>query len=336
MEEVYLSRKMDAILEKIDQSRLGSKVAIKVHFGEEGCTTYMKPDIVKSVYDSVKDGRNAALVECNVLYKGSRTTTSAHKRLAEKHGFGFAPIDILDGEMGDKEVSVEIGGTAGTAKLGNGLTEYDSMIVISHFKGHIATGFGGAIKNLGMGLGSRSGKLHMHSDVSPSIDSARCIGCMACAEACDQNAITKVSEKAQLDDTLCNGCAMCISVCPTGAVKVPWGGSTNKALQQKTADYANAAVRTIGAGNIIYINILHDITEECDCVGAAQEPMMDDIGILLSYDPVAIDKASLDLVEDASKGDFGKINPVNNISQVSYAEGIGLGSTDYRLIRDSE
>ncbi|MFP4117723.1 MAG: DUF362 domain-containing protein [Candidatus Woesearchaeota archaeon] len=333
MADVQFSQELRQILDRIDMSRLKGKVAIKVHFGERGCKTYMDPSIVKAVYDKVSEKHEAALVECNVLYKGSRTIASEHIRLAKEHGFDFAPIDILDGEMGDDEIKVPVNdGLVDDAKLGKGLEYYDSMVVISHFKGHIAAGFGGALKNIGMGLGSRAGKLHMHSDVNPYITEDLCRGCGICAEKCNQDAITIVDGVATIDEARCNGCAMCIAVCPHGAVKVPWGGSTNEALQKKTIDYADAVMKTVGSENMVFINLLHDITEECDCVGQVQKPMMENIGFLLSNDPVAIDKASLDLAEKNSDGAFGRFNNVDNDVQVDYAAEKGIGEKSYKII----
>lgn len=203
------------------------------------------------------------------------------------------------------------------------------MIVLSHFKGHGASGFGGAFKNLGMGLGSRAGKLHMHSNISPFIDEKECVACNACLENCDFNAI-EMNSVAKIDSNLCVGCAMCIAVCKFNAVKIPWGGSTNKELQEKIVDYSRAIIDFLDK-KIIYINVLENITESCDCVGAKMKPIMEDVGILISDDPVAIDKASLDLVNEKSNDKFNKINMVDKDYKVYYAEKIGLGTKKYQL-----
>lgn len=335
MQKIYLSEFVEELLDNADLDRLKDNVAIKVHFGEKGCTTFVSPEIVKAVYDKVISlKKKAALVETNVLYKGERTKASTHIKLAKEHGFDFAPIDILDSEMGDEYCEVELKeGLANPAKIAKGLKKYDSMIVISHFKGHIAAGYGGALKNIGMGIGSRAGKLHMHSGVSPDINKEECTGCKTCIKHCDFNAITLVDNKAQIDDDKCSGCAMCISVCPTGAVKIPWGTSTNEELQKKIVDYADATLHIIPKNNVIYINVLEDITPGCDCMGEAQEPMMKDIGILMGYDPVAIDQASFDIVQEISKGDFDKINSIDKSVQTNYAEKKGLGLKDYDLYK---
>ncbi|MGM5483358.1 MAG: DUF362 domain-containing protein [Nanobdellota archaeon] len=327
MSDVFFSRKIEKILEKINPKDLGNNIGLKVHFGEKGCDTYIDPEIVKKIFDKVS-GNNTSLIECNVLYKGSRTKTKDHIKTAKEHGFNFAQIDILDDE-GDIKVDID-NGIVKEAKIGKGIKKYDSMIVISHFKGHILTGYGGAFKNIGMGLGSRAGKLHMHSDTKPYIDIDKCVGCGLCAENCDFDAI-KINGKAKINENKCSGCAMCISTCPYNAVRIPWGGSSSEEVQKKIIDYTEAVFKLIPKGKVIYINVLENITSLCDCVGKKQEPIMKDIGFLISKDPVSIDKASLDLVDKYSCGKFTE-KSVDFSIQTSYAEEKGLGEEDYDLI----
>jgi hypothetical protein len=335
--KVYFSRDFDKLLHKLEEANefnlLKDNVGIKLHFGEEGCVTFLNPKVAKAVYEEVSSqGKKASFIECNVLYKGSRTTKQDHINTAIKHGFGFAPIDILDGEKGEASLEIPVeDGLVSSAKVGKGITKYDSLVVLSHFKGHIAAGFGGAFKNLGMGLGSRAGKLHMHSDISPHIDREKCNACMTCINNCDVNAISLVDGKAKIDDEKCIGCAMCIAVCPQKAVRIPWGGSTNEELQKKIIDYSHALIDYF-KGNLLYINVLQNITEECDCMGKKQEPITGDIGFLASRDPVALEQASLDLVEKQMKGGFDKINNASNSVQVDYAAQKGLGKKDYFLV----
>lgn len=203
MGKVFLSKDIARILDKLDYSKLGERVAIKLHFGEKGCRTYVRPELVRAVYDKIVGlGKKAVLVECNVLYRGSRTNSTEHIKIAREHGFDM-PIDILDGEKGDEFVEVEVKeGLVRKARLGKGLEKYDSMIVISHFTGHVMAGFGGAIKNLGMGLGSRAGKLHMHSNIIPTT-TEKCIGCGVCIEHCNANAISLVNGKAKINPEKC-------------------------------------------------------------------------------------------------------------------------------------
>ena len=339
MADVYFSREIKEIIDSIDFSKLGNKVGIKVHFGERGCTTYMDPKIVKAIYDEVcSRGKEAFLIETNVLYRGSRTNSTDHKKLAIEHGFDFAPIDIIDGEKGNEFVEVKIrDGVANPVRLGKGIEDYDSLIIVSHFKGHISAGYGGVFKNLGMGFGSRAGKLHMHASVKPSISKEDCTACEVCIKNCDFDAIKIIDEKAFIDKDKCIGCAMCIAVCPVGAVKIPWGTSTSEDLQKKIVDYSEGVFEVIPKEKCIFINILEKITEHCDCMGRSQTPLMDDIGIIASYDPVALDKASFDLIEENSPGIFAGINSVDKTIQVDYAEEKGLGSKEYNLVElDSE
>ena len=323
MAKVYFSTSIEKILDSINFSKLGNKVAIKVHFGEKGCNTYLNPELVKKVYDKVLSlGKQAALVECNVLYKGSRTNSTDHIRTAREHGFK-QPIDILDGENGEEYIEIK------GCKIGRGLENYDSLIVLTHFKGHIGTGFGGAIKNLGMGLGSRAGKLYMHSAVKPSI-SEKCSGCGICAEHCNAQAITIENFKAKIDQTKCEGCAICIAFCDRQAVLIPWESRSAEDLQEKIAEYAKAVLSVFP--NTIFINVLENITVHCDCMGIVQEPIMPDVGIVYSEDILAIDKASLDMVNKFSKDKFNNINPVNKEKQIELGVEIGLGSAEYDLI----
>jgi len=326
MNKIYFTQNIEKIIENVDYSKLGQKVAIKVHFGEAGCTTFMDPKLVKKVYQKIESlGKKATLVECNVLYKGSRTNRNDHLKTAKDHGFVDMDIDILDGENGQN--FVEING----CKIGAGIKKYDSLIVLSHFKGHGMAGFGGAIKNIGMGLGSRAGKLDMHSEVKPFINSSNCVGCGLCVKNCDANAITISHNKAFINKDKCIGCAMCIAVCPHDAASVPWDSGTNDYLQKKIAQYAKAVLSLFP--HPIFINILEKITKDCDCMGSPQKQIIDDIGIIYSTNIVAIDQASLDLANQFSNHKFNKINKVNKDNQLKIASKLGLGKTDYQLIK---
>lgn len=324
MTDVYFAKNIEKIIENIDYSKLGQNVGIKVHFGEMGCDTFLNPKIVKKVYQKIKSlNKKVTLIECNVLYKGSRTTRTNHIKTAISHGFTDMDIDILDGEKGEDFIEIN------NCKIGAGIKKYDSLIVISHFKGHIGTGFGAAIKNVGMGLGSRAGKLHMHSQTKPIILKDKCIGCGICANFCNVKAIKIVDKLAQIDEKKCEGCAMCIAACPHNAASVQWGSDTNEYLQSKIAQYT-AAVLTLFP-DTIYINVLEKITKLCDCFGEIQKPIMDDIGILYSSNIVAIDQASLDLANKFSKNKFDAINKVDNEKQLELANKFDLGEITYTL-----
>lgn len=323
MTKVYFSKNIEKILEQIDFSKLGQKVGIKVHFGERGCTTFLNPLLAKKLCEKIQaSGREATLVECNVLYKGSRTNKKDHVQTARDHGF-TEPIDILDGELGKDSINVN------GCYLGQGLKKYDSLIVLSHFKGHMATGFGGAIKNVGMGLGSRQGKLAMHSSLKPSANE-KCTACGICLDSCDAKAISIDTGKAEVNQEKCVGCAMCIAVCPFDAMSVPWQGQTTEDLQKKVAEYSAAVLSLFPKA--IFINVLEKITRNCDCMGMSEEPMMPDVGILYSENIVAIEKASLDLANKYSDGKFNQINSSNKELQIKFAEDLSLGKSEYELV----
>lgn len=310
MQPVFHSKDFSKIVNQMDLSSLGRKVAVKVHFGEEGCTTFLRPELAKAVCDQITaSGREATLVECNVLYVSPRTRASTHIQVAKKHGFDFAPIHILDGEKGNESIKLD------GCQIGRGIKDYDSMVVLSHFKGHGHAQFGGAVKNLGMGLGSRAGKLDMHAGSHPQVSTDKCIGCGQCLENCPADAISLNSDnKAQIDPDKCIGCAMCISVCPEQAVRIPWGGRDLSALHTRMKTYAHAILNHLGPDRFIFINVLENITHQCDCVGQAQEPFMPDQGYLLSNHIHAVDLASL-AITDNLQGQV-KVNQQND--QVPY------------------
>lgn len=331
MSKVYFSEDLNKILDVIDFSKLGNNVAIKVHFGEKGCTTYINPEIVKKVYEKIISlGKKATLVDCNVLYKGSRTNRKDHIKTAKDHGFGFAPIDILDGEMGEDFIEVPIKNSlVKSAKIGAGLKKYDSMVVITHFKGHGMAGYGGALKNIGMGLGSRAGKLHMHGHIRPFVIIEKCAGCGLCKAHCNYGAIELSGGKAKINPEKCAGCSMCIATCEQNAVDLPWDKGAKEELQKNIVDYTQGVLQLIP--NQIFINVLKNITPECDCWDFEQKPVMEDAGFLYSEDIVSVEKASLDIVNEKSKGKFDKINSVDKNIQVDYAYEKELGKKEYKL-----
>ena len=309
-----------------DECQTEEAVGIKIHFGEKDNDTHVS---AKHLSDVTKFFKKPVFVECNVLYRGNRLRKEDHIKQAHNHGFDFIEIDILDGEMGEDYIEIEID-TKNTqqAKIGRGIKNYDNLISISHFKGHIVAGFGGALKNVGMGLGSRGGKLDMHAGVSPQIDTVNCIACGSCAEQCPADAIT-VEDYAVIDQEICIGCAQCIAVCPEGVIKIPWGNRPANEFLEKIAEYTLACVQN---KNWWYINFLTDITMKCDCVGTKQQPFMEDIGILFSKNPIAIDKASMDLVIERNGGvDPFRGHNKNSNYILKYGEEIGLGSIKYEL-----
>lgn len=307
-----------------------NRVALKVHFGEGVNDTHVKAEWLKDV---TKFFTEPVFVECNVLYKGGRTVRESHVETARRHGFDFIPIDILDGEIGQDYIEVAVsGGSTKTAKLGAGIAKYDNLIAVSHFKGHMATEFGGALKNIGMGLGARPGKLEMHSIASPYVKSGKCAVCLTCVGACPADAISVKDNTAAIDPEKCIGCVRCIAVCPQGAVDVPWNmsESVNNMLMEKIAEYASAALKDRGWW---FMNFITGLTFDCDCLPMKQTPFMQDVGVLLSRDPVAIDQASLDLVKGKNNGadPFRRKHNVDGMHILEYAEKLGLGSRIYEL-----
>lgn len=341
MEKLVYSKSFEKILDNIDYSKLGNNIAIKLHFGERGCCTYMDPKITKALYDKlVSLGKKAVLVECNVLYKGSRTIKKDHLEVAKEHGFDFAPIDILDGDIGQDYIEVDLTDkklSIKSAKIGKGIKKYDSIIALTHFKGHMMGGFGGSIKNIGMGLGSRSGKMHMHATINPIIVESKCIGCGDCVENCSVDAIKLIDGVAHIDPKLCIHCAQCIETCNEGAATVPWSSIESREFQQRMVSYSHGVLKAMDAyDKIICINVMHNITDECDCWGKCLKPIMPDVGILAGNDLVAVDQAARDMVSnniETKSGDiFKDLHNVDSDILLEYGERTKLGSRQYELI----
>jgi uncharacterized Fe-S center protein len=299
------------------------EVPIKVHFGEKGNNTFIPAKCYDSIINYLKEEEvRPSYIETNVLYRGSRTTTESHIATAKAHGFTQIPIIIADGEIGTEYDEVEINKDFfKKCKIGKGFGNYRQFIVTSHFKGHVAAGFGGAIKQLAMGFAARSGKLEQHTDIYPIIDTEECVSCGVCVDKCDFGAI-RLTHAAVIDGSKCIGCAGCIAVCPQSAISNSWQGVH---FLEKLSEYAYGAAKD---KDIIYITFIHNITSECDCVGMHMNPITDNIGIVAGKDPVALDTACLDLVQK-SAGDklfeFGR-------ASLKHAEKIGLGTTHYKLI----
>jgi len=319
---------------KIDQDHL---TAIKMHFGEKGNTSFIDPAYVKRVVTWVKKkGILPFLTDTNTLYKGSRSTTPSHLATASEHGFNFesigAPIVIADGLKGENYCEVSVDKEfCRTVKIGFEIAKADALIILTHFKGHELTGFGGSIKNIGMGCASREGKLSQHSTAAPIVNRRGCTGCSACIKNCAFGAISINEERAFIDPDKCSGCSQCIVVCPEGVINVQWNESTSN-VQKKISEHALGALK--GKENkFLCMNFLLKITPTCDCFGYNKPVIADDIGILASNDPVAIDQASIDLVNSDGVDRFKTIYPsIDWEIQLSHAETIGLGRRAYKLI----
>lgn len=345
---------LKAGIEKIDFRN--KFVAIKIHFGEPGNMSYLRPNWAKTVVDKIKSlGGFPFLTDCNTLYVGRRNNALVHLDAAAENGFnpettGCRNI-IGDGLKGtdDIEVPVRNGVYCKTAKIGRAVIDADIFISLNHFKGHECTGFGGAIKNIGMGCGSRAGKMVMHCDGKPEVDLAKCIGCKICARFCNENAISFTSDKkAKIDHAKCVGCGRCIGTCNQHAIAPPYDASNDR-LNYKMVEYAQAVLD--GRPNF-HINIVNQVSPHCDCHGANDVGIVPDIGMFASFDPVALDKACIDAVnasgpaaesllnecKDSFKDDAGRSDYFRNIhpgtdwrGQIAHAEKIGLGHGDYSL-----
>lgn len=328
--------------------RPGDLCAVKVHFGEEGNTTFLRPLYVRPIVERVRAlGAKPFLTDTNTLYKGSRSDAPSHIETALRHGFGFevagAPVIIADGLKGNDTVMVRIEGEVyGEVEVARAIFEAHSMVVVSHFKGHDLAGFGGALKNLGMGCTGRRGKLIQHSEVSPKVNRRRCTGCGRCEGECPSGAITLKERKAFIDEGRCTGCGQCIVMCPQKAIDIRWKRDP-KIFQKKMIEHALGALKG-KEGRVLFLNFLLYVTPLCDCWSRSDPPIVPDIGILGSRDPVALDQASVDLV-NAQPGisslegfgpgtdKFGAVHKGIDWSfQLEHAERLGLGSRSYRLL----
>ena len=325
-------------------------VAIKLHFGEKGTTAFIQPHYVSFIVEEVKGRKGLPfLTDTNVLYRGARDNSVDHLHTAFAHGFSplvvGAPVIISGGLRGNTSVEVEIEKKHFRAvKLASEIEDFDRLICLTHFTAHLATGLGGAIKNLGMGLAAKSGKLAMHSTVIPFINNKKCTGCEICLKYCPAEAIRIKEKLALIDATCCAGCGECVATCPNGAIDIRWNEST-KNLQEKVCEYAYGVMKR--KQPILFLTFLMNITPGCDCMGFSDAHIVPDIGILASYDPVAIDQASVDLInrqqgipgtrlkEKLGQGEDKLRAVYPNIDwtvQLRYGEEIGLGSRDYELI----
>ena len=330
-------------------------VAVKLHFGESGNTGYVRPQFVRRVVDCLKDaGVKPFLTDTNTLYVGSRTEACSHLVTAFENGFtrevAGAPTIIADGLRGNNTVSLDIEGQhIRRAHLAADICNADGLVALTHFKGHELSGFGGAIKNVGMGCAAREGKLEQHSNISPKVNKKKCIGCGECVVRCRGQAIAVRGEgkeaKAQINPENCVGCAECILTCPQGAIQIQWNESV-PVFMEKLVEYS-AAVLQNKRGKTLFMSFVMDVSPLCDCTPFSDRAIIPDMGILASTDMVAIDQAAVDIVNSAPG------NPVSSLEtamepgadkiralfpnidwshQLDYAEKMGLGSRKYDLV----
>jgi uncharacterized Fe-S center protein len=356
--------KLNILLDRTDlKGKMKEKdlVAIKLHFGEKGNTAYVRPIFLRKIVDRVKEYQGKPfLTDTNTLYIGTRCEAVSHLTTAYEHGFTEsavnAPVLIADGLRGNSAVKVRIDKPIfKTVSIAHAIHMADVLIGVAHFKGHELSGFGGALKNLGMGCASREGKLSQHSNISPKVKAKACKGCKTCLPWCPSEAISMISAEVEgkskppvafIDEKKCIGCGECILTCPTGAIQIQWNESI-PLFQKKMVEYAYGAVHK-KKGKTLFLNFLTQISPACDCYGFSDTPIVHDIGTFASEDPVAIDQASVDLVNQqegnrSSKltknlergGDkFRALYPeVDWNIQLAYAEEIGLGTREYELIK---
>ncbi len=334
----------------------GKFVAIKMHFGELGNMAFLRPQYARVIVDIVKEkGGYPFLTDCNTLYPGSRKHALEHLDCANLNGFNptttGCQIIIADGLRGtdEAEVPVKNGEYIKNAKIGRALMDADIIISLNHFKGHEMTGFGGAIKNIGMGGGSRAGKMEQHCSGKVVVNEELCRGCRRCAKECGSNAITYENNKAHINKDICKGCGRCIGACSFDAIaNEEW--NAGDLLDKKMAEYAQAVVQDRPN---FHVSLAMDISPNCDCHGENDAPILPNLGMFASFDPVAIDKAAVDMAQKATPmpnsqlGDnlakpdwnhhhdhFLDSNPkVHWKETLDHAEKIGVGSQEYELVK---
>jgi len=349
-----LLKKLERLVKKAGIGDIDFKnkyTAIKIHFGEPGNLAFLRPNWARVIADYVKSaGGMPFLTDCNTLYVGQRNQALNHLRAADENG--YSPLVtgchniIADGLKGTDDIEVPVPGGiyCRTAMIGRAIMDADIVISLNHFKGHENAEFGGAIKNVGMGSGSRAGKMLMHNDGKPSVDENKCRACGVCLKFCAQGAIMlEEGKKAVIDRNKCAGCGRCIGVCNQNAIfNSNW--DTNEKLCAKMAEYSAAVVS--GRPNF-HVSVINQVSPFCDCHDGNDAAIIPDIGIFAGFDMVALDAACLDAVNAApplmpglpggSKethgGHFRNIHPSTNGNiQLTHAEKIGLGTSRYELV----
>jgi len=331
----------------------GKYVAIKMHFGEPGNLAYLRPNWVKTVADFVKErGGKPFLTDCNTLYTGERKDALGHLDSANLNGFLPATtgcqILIGDGLKGTDEALVPVEGATYVkeAKIGQAIMDADILLSVTHFKGHEATGFGGTLKNIGMGCGSRAGKMEQHSAGKPFVKEKRCVGCGTCTRWCAHGAAVVRNGKASIDHDKCVGCGRCLGHCPADAIQAP-SDESNDILNCKIAEYTKAVV---SGRPCFHISLVCDVSPLCDCYGLNDAPIVPDVGMFASFDPIALDQACADavmaqtplpgsaLTDEGHKSGhhdhFHDLHPDTNWqTALEHGVKLGLGTREYELIK---
>lgn len=326
-------------------------VAIKMHFGEPGNLAFLRPNWAKTVADFVKErGGKPFLTDCNTLYVGGRKNGLDHLDTAMLNGFNpmttGCQVIIADGIKGNDEVEVPVEGGeyVKNAKIGRAVMDADVFISLTHFKGHESAGFGGTLKNIGMGCGSRAGKMEQHNAGKPHVVQKHCVGCKLCTKICAHDAISVQDRKAAIDHSKCVGCGRCIAVCARNAITVNFDESHTN-LSRKMSEYAKAVV---DRRPCFHISLIIDVSPNCDCRAENDAAIVPNVGMFASFDPVALDMACVDAVNTqpilrGSAADIGDchdqdhfhcIHPDTDwMSCLEHAEKLGLGTREYELIK---
>ncbi len=313
-------------------------VAVKLHFGEKGNVTHIPAEYFRPIVEKIKqNGGKPFLTDTNTLYRGQRSNSVDHLHLAHQHGFTIenvgAPVIIADGLVGTAEIEVEINGEMyRKVAIASDAVMANAFIVVAHVTGHPGTGLGAILKTLGMGFSSRKGKLNQHSKMLPEIDPDKCTACQLCIKWCPQDTIVLKDGKAFVVQEGCIGCGECLAVCRFGAVKFDWGNES-EILQKKIVEHAYGAIKD-KRDKVGYISFIISVTKGCDCFGSKQDPIIPDIGIIAGKDPVALDKAALDLIRERNGKEFSELAypDVDPYIQIRHGERLGIGKADYKLI----
>jgi uncharacterized Fe-S center protein len=313
--------------------------AVKVHIGEAGNTTYIKAPCIKGLVDELIGLKTKPfLTDTSTLYLGRRHNAIDHALLAAEHGFDVKGLGVPfippDGLFGTSETAVRIDGELNKeVYIAYDIARVQSMLTVAHVTGHLGTCFAAVLKTLGMGCASRKGKMRQHSATKPSVDITKCVGCKECIRHCPEAAITLKDLKAHIDRDKCVGCAECLAVCRFEAVKHDWS-KENKLLEYEVAEHAKGVLMGKD-GRAAFVSFALSITSDCDCMNNLDHNIVDDIGILGSTDPVAVDQAAIDLMEKTAGKPLDKISKYPNLNgkyQTEHAEKIGLGSRKYELV----
>jgi uncharacterized protein len=349
---VYLCRVPDAtpgrwseaVLRLLDHADLAGfagrndRIAIKVHVGEPGLTTALPAGIAGAVARRLR-ALNAQpfFTDTAVLYSGRRSNGPAHAEVAVEHGFTLEGAGAVflpaDGMAGNLEVETSIGGRHfGRVGIAEAIAHANGAVIVSHATGHMLSGFGATLKNLGMGCASRKGKLLQHSDTKPFLKEEKCASCAACVAHCPTGALSVAGgDRVRFDESICTGCGECLAHCRTGAIGFQWD-SGSASMQEKMVEHALGVVRLL-KGNLIYLLGVVNLTQHCDCWAPGSPRVAPDIGFALSADPVAVDQAAMDLVAAGTGKRLDQIAwpELDGLIQLSYAESLGLGSRKYQL-----